>query len=154
MNQLFVDLPTLLRILALSETALLREISEGQFPKPREVGQHVGWLIRDVEAWAESRPTSDFMSLNVCVFHAAAQEPAKPILTEDELVEITRYRQPKRQADVLDGWKVPYERRIDGSVVVGRAAFDQAMGGENSSKREVGQGPRWTRPDNGFNWSR
>ncbi|WP_422085424.1 helix-turn-helix transcriptional regulator [Variovorax sp.] len=32
---------------------------EGAFPKPRVLsGRRVGWLLREVEEWAESRPVS------------------------------------------------------------------------------------------------
>jgi hypothetical protein len=53
----------------------------------------------------------------------------KPVLSDDELVEVTGRTQGAAQARVLDGWRVPYQRRPDGTLQVGRAAMDAAMAG-------------------------
>ena len=51
----FLDLPTV----ALSTATIERLEREGQFPKRRQLsGQRVGWLVREVQEWAESRPVS------------------------------------------------------------------------------------------------
>jgi len=39
---------------------IIRMAREGQFPKRRQLsGQRVGWLVREVQEWAESRPVSN-----------------------------------------------------------------------------------------------
>lgn len=35
-------------------------VRDGEFPAPRKLsGRRVGWLTREVEEWAETRPVSD-----------------------------------------------------------------------------------------------
>lgn len=59
---LYVDLPTAAIITALSESSIQRQVREGDFPKPRQLGpRRVAWLMREVEAWAEDRPVSDLL---------------------------------------------------------------------------------------------
>lgn len=44
----------------ISESTLQHLVRRGDFPKPRQLSaRRVGWLTREVEAWAESRPHSD-----------------------------------------------------------------------------------------------
>jgi len=56
----YLDLPCVAAFVALSESTVQKMIREDDFPKPRLIsGRRVGWLVREVEAWAESRPVSD-----------------------------------------------------------------------------------------------
>ena len=56
---IFMDLPTVAQVVALSTATVERLEREGQFPKRRQLsGQRVGWLVRELEEWAESRPVS------------------------------------------------------------------------------------------------
>lgn len=60
MKPIYVDLPTLLAMVPLSESTLQLEQREGRFPKPRLLsGRRVGYLVREIEEWAEQRPVSD-----------------------------------------------------------------------------------------------
>jgi prophage regulatory protein len=44
----------------LSESTIEEEIRQGRFPRPRQLaGRRVGWLVREVQEWAESRPGSE-----------------------------------------------------------------------------------------------
>jgi hypothetical protein len=37
-----------------------RLVREGEFPRPRQLSERrVGWLVREIEEWAETRPLSD-----------------------------------------------------------------------------------------------
>lgn len=45
---------------ALSESTLEKCVREETFPKPRLLaGRRVGWLVKELDAWADSRPVSD-----------------------------------------------------------------------------------------------
>lgn len=45
---------------ALSESTMLAMVRTGDFPKPRQLSkQRTGWLVRELEEWAEQRPVSD-----------------------------------------------------------------------------------------------
>ncbi|MBF6990939.1 AlpA family phage regulatory protein [Cupriavidus sp. IK-TO18] len=60
MKPIFLDLPTLASLLSISETSVQKLVREGEFPKPRRISaRRVGWLMREVEEWAEGRPVSD-----------------------------------------------------------------------------------------------
>jgi hypothetical protein len=48
-------------------------------------------------------------------------------LSDAEVADATRRRQPAAQARVLAGWGVPFHRRPDGTLQVGRAAMEAAM---------------------------
>jgi prophage regulatory protein len=57
---LLLDLPTVAVFVSLSESAVQRLVREKAFPQPRELSpRRVGWLYREVEAWAEERPVAD-----------------------------------------------------------------------------------------------
>jgi prophage regulatory protein len=57
---LYLDKPAVADFVALSETTVERLVRENAFPKPRVLsGRRVAWLVREIEAWAESRPVSD-----------------------------------------------------------------------------------------------
>lgn len=56
---IFLDLQTLAEVVALSESTVQDLVRKGQFPQPRQLsGRRVGWLLREVQEWAESRPVS------------------------------------------------------------------------------------------------
>lgn len=57
---LFLDRATAAASLTPSESTIEKLVREDQFPKPRVLsGRRLGWLTREVEEWAESRPVSD-----------------------------------------------------------------------------------------------
>lgn len=60
---IYADLETVAAMLSVSDSTiqkLTRE--ESSFPKPRKIsGRRVGWLIREIGEWAESRPVSDML---------------------------------------------------------------------------------------------
>lgn len=58
----YLDMPGACIFVSLSETTLQKLVRESLFPKPRVLsGRRVGWLVRELEDWAESRPVSDFL---------------------------------------------------------------------------------------------
>lgn len=60
LRPIYIDLPTVAAVLALSASTVQALVRAGDLPKPRKVsGGRVAWLVREVEAWAESRPESD-----------------------------------------------------------------------------------------------
>lgn len=45
--------------LGLSVSTVEGLVRQGDFPKPRQLaGRRVGWLVRELEEWLESRPVS------------------------------------------------------------------------------------------------
>lgn len=59
---IFLDLPAVVQAVALSESTVQELVRQGQFPPPRQLsGRRVGWLVRELEAWAESRPVSQLL---------------------------------------------------------------------------------------------
>ncbi len=59
-KRLYVTLEEAAAIVALSVSTLQDLVRNKNFPAPRQLsGRRVGWLMREVEAWAESRPPSD-----------------------------------------------------------------------------------------------
>ena len=59
---IFLDLPTVAGVVALSESTVQELVRQGQFPQPRQMsGRRVGWLVREVQEWAESRPVSNLL---------------------------------------------------------------------------------------------
>ena len=62
LKSIFVDLPTVAQIVALSESTVQAMVRTGEFPAPRKLsGRRVGWLTREIEQWAEDRPVSDLL---------------------------------------------------------------------------------------------
>lgn len=62
MKPLFLDLPTVATAVALAETTVQKLVRDKEFPPPRKLsGRRVGWLVREVEEWAEGRPVSDLL---------------------------------------------------------------------------------------------
>ena len=59
---IFLDLPTVAEVVALSESTVQELVRQGQFPQPRQMsGRRVGWLVKEVQEWAESRPVSNLL---------------------------------------------------------------------------------------------
>lgn len=65
-------------------------------------------------------------------------------LSDAELADATHRKQPSAQARVLTGWGVPYRRRPDGTLLVGRAALDAALAGA-SRPAQASNGIKWSR---------
>ena len=60
MKPLFIDLPSVLGAVGMSESTVQKLIRKDQFPKPRLMSdRRVGWLFREIEEWAEARPVAN-----------------------------------------------------------------------------------------------
>lgn len=58
----YLDKPGVCVFVSIKETTLDELVRKEQFPKPRKLSdRRVGWLLREVEEWAESRPVSDLL---------------------------------------------------------------------------------------------
>jgi hypothetical protein len=66
-------------------------------------------------------------------------------LSDAEVADATRRKQPAAQARVLDDWRVPYRRRPDGTLQVGRAAMEAALSGATMRDQPAGNGLNWSR---------
>lgn len=59
---IYLDLQSVAAALSLSETSVQQLVRENAFPKPRKISaRRVGWLLREVQEWAEARPVSDLL---------------------------------------------------------------------------------------------
>lgn len=59
---IIVDLATASQVVSLSESTLQEMVRLDKFPKPRKVSdRRVGWMLREIEEWAECRPVSDIL---------------------------------------------------------------------------------------------
>jgi prophage regulatory protein len=59
-KRLYVDLSEAAGMLSLAMSTVQRLVREKQFPAPRQISAgRVGWLVREIEDWAETRPVSD-----------------------------------------------------------------------------------------------
>jgi prophage regulatory protein len=62
MKPLFLDLPGVISVIGVSESTVQKMVRMDQFPKPRLMSnRRVGWLVREIEEWAESRPIADLL---------------------------------------------------------------------------------------------
>lgn len=60
MKPIYLELEAVAGAVALAASTVQRLVRENSFPKPRQLsGRRVGWLVRGVEEWAETRPVSD-----------------------------------------------------------------------------------------------
>jgi hypothetical protein len=66
-------------------------------------------------------------------------------LSDAEVADATRRKYPAAQARVLDGWKVPYQRRPDGTLQVGRAAMEAALSGSTMNGKPAANGLTWNK---------
>lgn len=71
---------------------------------------------------------------------------AETWLTDEEVEDATRRRQPAAQARVLKTWNVPFERRADGTLFVTRKAIEAARSGSTIGERKPAS--------NGLLWSK
>lgn len=77
LKRLYVELFELPALITLGESTIQRLVREDKFPKPRELsGRRVGWLLREVEEWAEDRPVSQLLPPEN-TGHARTNEPGK-----------------------------------------------------------------------------
>lgn len=59
-KRIYVTLEEAAEIVALSVSTVQDLVRRRDFPAPRQLsGRRVGWLIREIEEWAESRPLSE-----------------------------------------------------------------------------------------------
>lgn len=60
--KLFFSVEELSFSLALSESTIQQLVRNGDLPAPRRLsGRRVGWLVREIETWAEGRPVSELL---------------------------------------------------------------------------------------------
>lgn len=61
-TQIYMDKPSVAAALCVSERLWEQLVQAGEAPKPRQLsGRRVGWLVREVQEWAESRPVSNLL---------------------------------------------------------------------------------------------
>ncbi len=68
-----------------------------------------------------------------------------PWLTDDELRAATHRRRPLAQARALSAIGVPFKRRPDGTLLVGREAITSALSGAGSARPPPANGLIWSR---------
>jgi len=67
MKPAFLDRDGLPGYTTISARVLDTLITTGEFPRPRKLSaKRVGWLVREVDEWAESRPVSDNLPVSNC----------------------------------------------------------------------------------------
>lgn len=60
MKPLYLDLPSVAAYLSIGESTVQKLVRQSALPKPRLLsGRKVGWLVRELDEWAEARPVSD-----------------------------------------------------------------------------------------------
>lgn len=60
LKPILVNRENLASLTGLSDGTIEAMIRRGEFPKPRQTSaRRVGWLLRELEEWAEARPVSD-----------------------------------------------------------------------------------------------
>lgn len=58
--KIYLELEAVADAVSLATATIQRLVREGAFPRPRQLsGRRVGWLVREVEEWAEQRPVAD-----------------------------------------------------------------------------------------------
>jgi prophage regulatory protein len=58
----YLNKPASAAFVSLSESTFEQLVREGNAPKPRVLsGRRVGWLVRELRAWAEARPVSEML---------------------------------------------------------------------------------------------
>jgi prophage regulatory protein len=63
----FLDKPSIAEFVCLSVDTLERMVQRGEFPASRQIStKRVGWLVREVEEWAEARPRSTGLPVANC----------------------------------------------------------------------------------------
>lgn len=62
LKPLFLNRAEVVTLTGRSTASLDRDIKAGRFPAPRQIGpRRVGWLMSDIERWAESCPASTIL---------------------------------------------------------------------------------------------
>lgn len=62
MKPIYLDLTEVAAATTLATATIQKLVREAAFPKPRLLsGRRVGWLVREVEEWAEQRPVADLL---------------------------------------------------------------------------------------------
>lgn len=63
----YLDRDSVAAFVSLSVPTMERMAARGEFPAPRQLtGKRVGWLVREVEEWAETRPVSSNLPVANC----------------------------------------------------------------------------------------
>ena len=64
---IYLNRESVAAFVSLSVPTVERMVTQGIFPAPRQLtGKRVGWLVREVEEWAESRPVSTNLPVPNC----------------------------------------------------------------------------------------
>jgi hypothetical protein len=66
-------------------------------------------------------------------------------LSDAEVADATRRTYPAAQGRVLKAWGVPFQRRPDGTLQVGRAAMEAAMAGSRMDGKTAANGLNWSK---------
>lgn len=62
MKKIYVSLEAVAELVDLGESTIQKMCTTSEFPAPRMLtGRRVGWLVREVEEWAEQRPISNLL---------------------------------------------------------------------------------------------
>lgn len=63
----YLDRDNAASYVSLSVPTMERMVARGDFPAPRQLGgKRVGWLVRELDDWAESRPVSSNLPVPNC----------------------------------------------------------------------------------------
>ena len=67
MKPAYLDRESVAAYVSLAVNTMQRLVASGSFPKPRQLtGKRVGWLVREVDEWAEARPISTNLPVENC----------------------------------------------------------------------------------------
>lgn len=63
----YLDRESVAAYVSLSVDTMQRMVARGAFPGPRQLTEkRVGWLVREVDAWADTRPASTNLPVANC----------------------------------------------------------------------------------------
>jgi prophage regulatory protein len=63
----YLDKDTVAAYIGIAKSTLEGLVQRGAFPAPRQItDKRVGWLVREVDEWAESRPVSSNLPVANC----------------------------------------------------------------------------------------
>jgi prophage regulatory protein len=63
----YLDRESAAAYVSLAVNTMQRLVAKGEFPGPRQLtGKRVGWLVREVDEWAEARPASTNLPVENC----------------------------------------------------------------------------------------
>lgn len=67
MKPAYLDRESAAAFVSLSVPAIERMVARGAFPAPRQLSEkRVGWLVRELDEWSESRPVSSNLPVANC----------------------------------------------------------------------------------------